>query len=360
MHSLESAIRSLDALHAEPKKDFFQKTGIRLRILKNEAGLSPCGEPQVIRARLWNLGGNIRLELETWKIESPEIIFEYFDLGDAETQKQILVDGLGQLSKKTPDGPFRLPGLTSLLQTEITSKILETLIHQTRPRPGPPSPPISAPPPPAGESGVIFTLRQTLETLDQAGSISTGPGQSLLIEEGKNGVTPQLRHLLSRPDRKTRAREITRVITGGTNPCETLAGTIHETGSDRLQILPFETVETLIEEQVTWADWLTRTKPNRLESLDVTRYLHKSNDQARLLARFGKLAGAAWRDLAATHAISPAALILSAAAHPKLAGGLARKIQRHPIDPAHPVIPVIKNGLLNRILIKHAWIFSRE
>jgi hypothetical protein len=109
---------------------------------------------------------------------------------------------------------------------------------------------------------------------------------------------------------------------------------------------------------MTWANWLTRTKPSHIDAIEMSKYIHRSGDFQKIFDYFAKEQNQEWAQTtrrAVNHNLL--ALLLSAATIPEINEKLSKKINRHQIS--HSIFWIIhKGGLLNQALLKNAWIFG--
>jgi hypothetical protein len=364
--TIKEAIITLGNLKNVPADPFFQKAGIRLFILKNEGKLGKYKNPQIQRAKLWNLQKQIWLEIEDWGIETHDIETKIQYIGTLNTLDKpldltIKEEFLWESNKNKKQGI-----LQKIITSEISTIIIQSILNNTETIPitqenpsGQPPPIIHNTPKNNGEPYVFFDFPDVCHTLMQFGE-KLNPENTLtnLIEEEKEGVDVKMQYLMQQnPNnsvslmRKTYESAFTTVTSATIKPPIPLNKRQH-------CFIPLDTLLTLLEEQMTWAPWLTRTKPTPLDVVDMARFIHKSADYQKIFNYFRKNQKQDWEQTI-MHMCRQnlMALMLSAATIPPLNERLSNKINRFQIKDS--IFWVIhQGGLLNKTLLKNAWIFG--
>lgn len=363
LNTLAELLKPLGMINRVSTDSFLQSAGIRLFILKNEGRLLPRNIPEIQRAKLWNLHGTLWLEIENWGIETRRINTCILKIGPAGEIKDKPLDYkikrelLWELDG-TPKNNGKATILEKLIQSEISTRIVSTL--EAIGTPGAPPPHRNMGCCKTHEPLVFFDFANVLKTVIKFGECLNRENTLInVIEEEKEGSLASMQYLLRQTPANRNEYQLLRktseplLDTEATQSFETLS-------SEKTQpcLIPLDTLLTLIEEQMTWANWLARSRPTPIDALEMSRYIHKSGDFQRIFSYLRKKQNQQWEVTAgAACKQNLLALLLSAATAPMLNEKLSAKIDRLQIN--HSIHWVInKGGLLNQALIKNAWAFG--
>ena len=356
MLTLKEALNHLAGTQRTPVDTFFRDPGIHMLVLKNEGRLLPDKNPEIQRVKLWNIHGTLWLEIENWSIETHLIETKLLKTHTAEFFENtpldfnIKAEALWEIPVKKP----KISVFQKLMLSEITTKIVSVLENMGVPEAPEPRPTfpktITCP-------YIFFDLSKVCQTTAKYGEM-LGKNTINLLEEEKEGTFAKMQYLLSQNDKHTfTLRRKTCEPQFSTETIET-AGAPFKTDVKQHHFLPLNTILAILEEQMTWANWLTRTKPSHIDAIEMSKYIHKSGDFQKIFNYFAKEQNQEWEQITrrvVNHNLL--ALLLSAATIPELNEKLSKKINRHQIS--HSIFWIIhKGGLLNQALLKNSWIFG--
>lgn len=333
----------------------FQKPGIRVFILRNDGHLNPITKhPEIDRTKLWNIQGHMFIETETWGIETQQIEIQTHYLGKTKEVNNIqlqipLTTEQIEISKNIQN----LDKITRyLIQTQIAHYTKLALLKIKQPMI--PIPTLEHPKRDPQEPKIHFTYQNVLQTLIKY-SLKINENQRHILQEEKEGTLANIQYIINIQDNEYQLQRVISEKLFNTFKIQKLNTPI-STYHNKPHNIPLNTITTLINEQLKWTNWITRTSYENINNYELSYTIHKSGDIQEIYNYLRKdtpiiLAKSIYNQ--SNQTLIP--LLMSFATLPKINERISKKLLNSKTNPAIFKI-FYKGGLINQILLKNAWI----